>query len=92
MTTATTRKEKLLLTFRDRDAVHAVSRRTVKKIAKLLGLNETETALLALARLRDQLIPAYKPDDGPVPDRVLEAISKIVPQGDFRPTRTLFGA
>ena len=92
MTTATTRKQKLLLTFRDRDAVHAVSRRTVKKIAKLLGLNETETTLLALARLRDQLIPAYQPDDGPVPDRVLEAIRKIVPQGDFRPTRTLFGA
>lgn len=86
------RKEKLLLTFRERDAVHAVSRPTVKRIAKLLGLNETETALLALARLRDQLIPAYAPDDGPVPEKILEAIRRIVPQDDFRPTRRLFGS
>lgn len=86
------RKEKLLLTFRERDAVHAVSRRTVKKLAKLLGLNETETALFALARLRDQLIPAYEPDDGPVPERILDAMRKVAPQDDFRPTRRLFGS
>ena len=86
------RKERLLLTFRERDAVHAVSRKTVKRIARLLGLNETETALLALARLRDQLIPSYEPDDGPVPERVLEAIRKTVPQDEFRPTHRLFGS
>lgn len=90
--TTEARKERLLLTFRERDAVHAVSRKTVKKIARLLGLNETETALLALARLRDQLIPAYEPDDGPVPERMLEAIRKTVPQDEFRPTRRLFGS
>lgn len=84
-----TPNQKLLLKFR-RDAAHAVSRKTVKKMAKLLGFNETETALFALARLRDQLVPAYEPDDGPVPDRVIEAIKKRVPQGNFKPTRSLF--
>ena len=90
MTSSATHKERLLLQFRDSEAIHAVSRKTVKKMAKLLGLNETETALFALARLRDQLIPAYAPDDGPVPDRVIAAIKKLVPQGNYKPTRSLF--
>ena len=90
MAAAPKQRERLLLMFRERDVAHAVSRRTVKRLAKLLGLNETETTLLALAQLRDRLIPAYEPDDGPVPQRVLEAIRKIIPQDDFRPTRSLF--
>lgn len=81
---------KLLVQFRQVESVHAVSRATVRKMATALGLNETETTLYALARLRDQLLPAYEPDDGPVPDEVVESIKRLVPQDDFEPTRSLF--
>ena len=81
---------KLLVQFRSSESLHAVSRATVRKMADVLGLNETETTLYALARLRDQLLPAYEPDDGEVSDEVLEAIRRMVPQDDYKPTRSLF--
>lgn len=83
-----TPNQKLLLKFRS-DAAHAVSRKTVKKMAKLLGFNETETTLFALARLRDQLVPPYEPDDGPLTGRQLAAIRKIVPQGKMKVAKSL---
>lgn len=90
MSTAAKSTSKLLLQFRQRESAHGVSRRTVSKMAGLLGFNETETTLFALARLRDQLLPAYAPDDGPISDKVIEAIKRRVPQDNFHPTKTLF--
>lgn len=82
--------EKMLLQFRATESANAVSRRTVRKMAEMLGFNETETALFALARLRDQLLPAYEPDEGPLSAKVIKAIKQRVPQDDFHPTKTLF--
>lgn len=81
---------KLLLQFRRQESAHAVSRQTVRKMADMLGFNETETTLFALARLRDQLLANYEPDDGPVPDKVIEAIKQRVAQDNYRPTKKLF--
>ena len=88
--TATARIEKLLLQFRAKETRFGVTRKTVKKLADALGLSETETALLALARMRDALLPAYPEDDGPLTERQLAAIRRISPQGGFKPTRSLF--
>lgn len=80
----------LLVKFRTKESIHAVSRATVRKLATALGLNETQTTLYALARLRDQVLPAYPPDDGYPSDEVIEEIKRMVPQDDYRPTRSLF--
>lgn len=82
--------DKLLLQFRPKESRFGVTRKTVKKLAETLGLTETETALLALARMRDSVLPAYPPDDGPLTGRQLAAIRKLSPQGDYQPTRSLF--
>lgn len=82
--------EKMLLQFRQAESANAVSRRTVRKMAAMLGFNETETTLFALARLRDQLLPAYEPDEGPLSAKVIQAIKNRVPQDDFQPTKALF--
>jgi hypothetical protein len=82
--------ERMLLQFRSAESANAVSRRTVRKMAALLGFNETETTLFALARLRDQLLPAYEPDEGPLSAKVIQAIKDRVPQDDFQPTKSLF--
>jgi hypothetical protein len=82
--------DKMLLQFRAAESANAVSRRTVRKMAAMLGFNETETTLFALARLRDQLLPAYEPDEGPLSAKVIQAIKSRVPQEDFTPTKALF--
>ena len=82
--------DKMLLQFRAKESANAVSRRTVRKMAEMLGFNETETALFALARLRDQLLPAYEPDEGPLSPQVIRAIKQRVPQDDYQPTKSLF--
>ena len=80
---------KLLVSFRPKDSKFGVSRKTVQEMAGVLGLTDTETTLLALARLRDSLLPAYEADDGPLTDRQLAAIRKLERQ-DIKPTRSLF--
>ena len=54
-----------------------------------LGLSDTETALLALARLRDSLLPAYERDEGPLSEKQMNAIRKLEPQTGYKPTRSL---
>ena len=80
---------KLLLQFRDKDTMFGVTRKTVQKMADQLGLSDTETALLALARLRDSLLPAYEFDEGALTEKQMKAIRKLEPQTGYRPTRSL---
>lgn len=80
---------KLLLQFRDKESMFGVTRKTVRKMADQLGLSDTETALLALARLRDSLLPAYELDEGPLSERQMNAIRKLEPQTGYKPTRSL---
>ena len=87
--TATVKGVKLLLQFRPKESKFGVTRKTVKKLAEALGLSETETALLALARMRDSILPAYPADDGPLTEKQLAAIRRISPQEGYKPTRSL---
>ena len=80
---------KLLLQFREKETMFGVTRKTVRKMADQLGLSDTETALLALAKLRDSLLPAYELDDGPLSEKQMNAIRKLEPQTGYKPTRSL---
>jgi hypothetical protein len=80
---------KLLLQFREKETMFGVTRKTVRKMADQLGLSDTETALLALARLRDSLLPAYELDEGPLSEKQMNAIRKLEPQTGYKPTRSL---
>lgn len=81
--------QKLLLQFRPKDSRFGITRKTVKKLADALGLSETETALLALAQMRDTLLPAYPADDAPLTEKQMAAIRKLSPQAGYKPTRSL---
>jgi len=78
--TATTQDDKLLLKYRESDTVTGITRATARRVAKALGLNETQTIHLAMAQLAREVLPAYEPDNGPLKPKELEAISKLVPQ------------
>lgn len=81
---------KLLVQFRPKDTRFGVSRKTVQRMSSELGLTDTETMMLALARLRDSLLPAYERDDGPLTERQMRAVRKLEPQAGYKPTRSLF--
>lgn len=69
--------DKLLLRFRLSDNRLGVARTTVERLAKELGLNETQVIHYALKRLATEMLPAYEPDDGPLTKREIRTIAKL---------------
>jgi hypothetical protein len=69
--------DKLLLRFRPSDNRLGVARATVERLAKELGLNETQVIHYALKRLATEMLPAYEPDDGPLSAHELRTIVKL---------------
>jgi len=80
----------ILLRYRDKDTAYGVTRKTTTRLARTLGLSETQVVHVALANLARQTLPRYEPDDGPLTPEQLAAIDKLVPQGRFKPTKRLF--
>jgi hypothetical protein len=80
----------ILLRYRDNDSAYGVTRKTASKLARTLGLSETQVVHIALAKLARQTLPQYEPDDGPLTDAQLAAIDKLVPQGRLKPSKRLF--
>lgn len=79
-----------VLRFPPEDGLLRVSRATLRDMAARLRLSEPETVQLAMARLRDELMPPrYAPDDGEVPPEMLAFLRRTEPQDDYRPTRSL---
>lgn len=82
-------KKPVGLRFEDEDSLLSVSRSTLVEMATKLLLSEEQTIHLALARMRDELMPRYAQDDGPVPMEMLEFLRRAESQEDYQPTRTL---
>ena len=74
----------LLFRLRRADSPHGISARTLKKLAEVLDLPETQVIHQALRKLADDFIPAYEPDDGPVTDETLTALKARVPQERYQ--------
>jgi hypothetical protein len=90
MTTSTS----LLLKFRRKDTQFGVTRDTVKKMAALYDLCETEVVHMALSRMAKDELAAYQADDGPLTTRELNTVRKIaatsLATGKVLSKRTLF--
>jgi hypothetical protein len=84
----------LLLKFRAKDTPFGVTRETVKKIAALYDLSETEVVHMALSRLAKDELPAYEADDGPLTAQEVSALRKVaaasLPKGKVLRKETLF--
>ncbi len=80
----------ILLRYRDSDTPYGVSRKTAGKLAKALGLTETQVIHVALARLANQTLPRYEQDDGPLTERQARAIRKLALQGAMTDKESLF--
>lgn len=84
----------LLLKFRRKDTQFGVTRETVKRMAALYDLSETEVVHMALSRMARDELPAYEADDGPLTARELDAVRKVaaagLPAGKVLRKQTLF--
>lgn len=79
----------LKLQFKQGETLNTVSRATLKTLASRLGFNETQTIQYALARLREEVIPAYDPDAPDLSPHALQFVRERVRQDGYVPTRSL---
>lgn len=86
--------DSLLLKFRTKDTRFGVTRSTVKALASELDVTETQVVHMALSKLAEETLPAYKPDDGPLTARQLVSVRKAAkagaPRGKVLGKHTLF--
>jgi hypothetical protein len=80
----------VLLRYRDRDTAYGVTRRTTTRLAKTLGLSETQVVHVALANLARQTLPRYESDDGPLTKAQMDAIDRLQPPGRMKVAKSLF--
>lgn len=91
--TASTKPDQLLVRFREHDTTTGVSRKTLARLAKVLGVSENQVMQYALKKLAKDLLPAYEPDEGELTPETLTAIKARVPQGRGKTAKSdLFGS
>jgi hypothetical protein len=86
--------DSLLLKFRSKDSRFGVTRDTVKALASELDVSETLVVHMALAKLAEETLPSYEPDDGPLTARevarVRKAAKATLPKGKIVERLKLF--
>lgn len=83
-------RQGMVFRFRDTDTRFGVSRRTTARLAKQLGMTETEVIHFAIAQLAREQLPAYAPDDAALTSKQMERIKEMEPQGRMRAVGSLF--
>lgn len=84
------RNPKVQIAFRYRtvDSASGVTRKTVKRLAAHLGVDETQAIHQALHELAAKVLPQYQQDDGPLSAAQRRQIKRRVPQGTKRSVRS----
>ena len=84
------RNPKIQIAFRYRtvDGASGVTRKTVKRLAEYLGVDEAQAIHQALHEHAAKVLPQYAQDDGPVSAAQMRQIKKCVPQGTKRSVRS----
>ena len=74
--------------YRSIDSATGVTRKTAKKLAERLGVDETQAIHHALRELAVKLLPQYAADDGPLTSAQVRQIKQRVSQGGKRSVRS----
>ena len=74
--------------YRNSDSTTGITRKTAKRLAQHLGVDETQTIHRALRELAVKVLPQYERDDGPLSASQVRQIRKLVPQGTKRSVRS----
>lgn len=63
--------------YRSADGPTGVTRKTARRLAEYLGVDETQAIHLALHQLAARVLPQYEADNGPLTDAQLRQIKKL---------------
>ena len=85
---ARSQNNQIAFRYRAVDSATGVSRKTAKRVAAQLGVDETQAIHLALHELAVKVLPQYEQDDGPLTATQVRQIKKLVPQGAKRSVRS----
>jgi hypothetical protein len=66
--------------YRPHDSATGVTRTTAKRLAEVLGVDETQVIHLALHELATKVLPQYEADDGALTKTQLSQIKKSAPK------------
>ena len=82
--------EGILLRYRDADTPYGVTRQTASRLARTLGLTETQVIHAALAHFARQNLPRYEADTGPLTPEQKKVILELQPSGRMTVKESLF--
>ncbi|TAK67086.1 MAG: hypothetical protein EPO19_12210 [Betaproteobacteria bacterium] len=85
---ARSQNNQIAFRYRAVDSATGVSRKTAKRLAAQLGVDETQAIHQALHELAVRVLPQYEQDDGPLTAAQLRQIKKAVPQSTKRSVRS----
>ncbi len=74
--------------YRSVDSALGVTRETARRLAEVLGVDETQAIHRALHELAVRMLPQYEADEGPLTAAQARQIRKRVPQGGKRSVRS----
>lgn len=74
--------------YRTSDSPTGVSRKTAKRLAERLGVDETQVIHRALRELAVKVLPQYEADDGPLTADQLRQIRRRAPARKTRSVRS----
>lgn len=74
---AKTLPSQIAFRYRATDSTTGVTRKTAKRLAEALGVDETQAIHLALHDLAVKVLPQYEPDDGPLTAAQMRQIRKL---------------
>jgi hypothetical protein len=78
--------------YRQHDSATGVTRTTTKRLADVLGVDETQVIHLALRELATKILPQYEADEGALTKAQLNQVRKSVPKAKGGTARSsLFG-
>ena len=80
--------DQIAFRYRAVDSASGVTRKTAKRLAERLGVDETQAIHQALHALAVRILPQYEADDGPLTAAQLRQIRKRVPQGTKQSVRS----
>ena len=88
MTSRNTAAIQIAFRYRTVDSPSGVTRKTAKRLAEHLGVDETQAIHLALHELAAKVLPQYEHDNGPLSATQVRQIRERVPQGTKRSVRS----
>ena len=85
---ARSQNDQIAFRYRAVDSATGVSRKTAKRLAEQLGVDETQAIHRALHELAVKVLPQYEQDDGPLTAAQVRQIKKRAAQGTKRSVRS----